>query len=92
MAWHSFISGQHFLSTENLQDIYRRWLKKANRFEEDALDNLNKRRYDLACFAAQQASELRLKGLLIKITGTRPYTHLLSELVDALKESGIEVP
>lgn len=75
-----------------MQSIYERWFRKASRFEEDALDNLSKGRYDLACFAAQQASELRLKGLLIKITGTRPYTHLLSELADSLGESGVNVP
>ncbi len=69
-----------------------RWMAKAGRFEEEARDNLRSGRYDLACFSAQQASELRLKGLLITITGAKPYTHLLTELAEALQAAGIDVP
>ena len=69
-----------------------KWLRKAERFEEEARDNLEKNRYDLACFSAQQASELRLKGLLIALTGARPYTHILTELAEAIKAAGVDVP
>jgi len=75
-----------------LSKAYEKWFRKALSFEEEARDNLAKGRYDLACFSAQQASELRLKGLLIKLTGLKPYTHVLSELAEAIKESGVSVP
>ncbi|MCX8193614.1 MAG: HEPN domain-containing protein [Nitrososphaeria archaeon] len=65
--------------------MYERWLKKALNFEAEALDNLNSGRYDLACFSAQQSSEMRLKGLLIKLAGSRPYTHLLSEMLEIIR-------
>ena len=72
--------------------LAERWFRKAERFGEEARDNFEKGRYDLACFSAQQASEMRLKGLLISLTGAKPYTPILSELAEALEAAGINVP
>ena len=61
-----------------------RWFEKAERFRRAAYSELEAGRYDIACFMAQQAAELALKGCLIRLTGSRPYTHLLSELLEIL--------
>lgn len=67
------------------------WKGKAMRFRESSLAELREGRYDTASFAAHQAVELYLKGVLIERTGMRPYTHSLIELIDLLKAIGLEV-
>lgn len=67
------------------------WKDKALRFRESALAELREGRLDTASFAANQAVELYLKGILIERTGMRPYTHSLVELIDLLKAIGFEV-
>ncbi len=47
--------------------------------------------YDFAALNSQQAAEFALKALLIKRTGFKPYTHSISELLDALSEM-LDVP
>jgi HEPN domain-containing protein len=59
---------------------YEAWIRMALRFggyaeEED----LRSSRYDSAAFFAQQAAEFLLKG--VPITGSRPLTHAVSELL-----------
>jgi HEPN domain-containing protein len=73
--------------------VWDRWLDKAKQFEGYAKRELAEGRYDASAFFAQQAVELLLKGLLLKRTGARPYTHSLVELLQALAEQlGVPVP
>ncbi|MGC8974462.1 MAG: HEPN domain-containing protein [Thermoproteus sp.] len=51
------------------------WARKAARYREYAKEDLANGRYDSAAFFAQQAAELLLKGVLIRLTGSRPLTH-----------------
>lgn len=60
------------------------WLIKARRFRDYAKEDLVNGRFDTAAFFAQQAVELLLKGVLIKLTGSRPITHSVSELLNYL--------
>jgi len=60
---------------------YEVWIRKALRFREYAEEDLRGGRYDSAAFFAQQAAEFLLKGVLIKLTGSRLLTHAVSELL-----------
>ncbi|MGC8582555.1 MAG: HEPN domain-containing protein [Thermoproteus sp.] len=60
------------------------WARKAARYREYAKEDLANGRYDSAAFFAQQAAELLLKGVLIRLTGSRPLTHSVSELLSYL--------
>ena len=60
---------------------YEVWIRKALRFREYAEEDLRSDRYDSAAFFAQQAAEFLLKGVLIKLTGSRPLTHAVSVLL-----------
>ena len=72
---------------------YEVWIRKALRFREYAEEDLRSGRYDSAAFFAQQAAEFLLKGVLIKLTGSRPLTHAVSELLAYLaKALGRPVP
>lgn len=51
---------------------------------EYAEKDLEDGRYDSSSFFAQQAVEMLLKGVLLKITGARPYTHAISEMLNTL--------
>ena len=64
----------------------RIWRLKAERFREAAISELKNGRYDVASFSAQQAAELYLKGFIIGRTGSKPYTHLLTELLKLIFE------
>ena len=71
---------------------YREWIEKAKEFLEEAKDDISKGRYWLACFHAQQAAELYLKGTLIRLVGSYPFTHSLVELLGQLETLGHSVP
>ncbi|AAL63799.1 conserved hypothetical protein [Pyrobaculum aerophilum str. IM2] len=72
---------------------YEAWIKKALRYRDYAREDLINNRYDSAAFFAQQSVEFLLKGVLIKLTGSRPLTHSLSELLALLaKVLGVSVP
>ncbi len=64
----------------------RIWKLKAERFRRAAISELEEGRYDVASFSAQQAVELYLKGFIIEKTGSKPYTHLLTELLSLIFE------
>ncbi len=64
----------------------RIWKVKAERFRKAAESEFERGRYDVASFSAYQAVELYLKGLVIERTGSKPYTHLLTELLSILFE------
>ena len=66
---------------------YEVWIRKALRFREYAEEDLRSGRYDSAAFFAQQAAEFLLKGVSIKLTGSRPLTHAVSELLAHLAKT-----
>jgi len=66
---------------------YEVWIRKALRFRECAEEDLRSGRYDSAAFFTQQAAEFLLKGVLI--TGFRPLTHAVSELLAYLALGGL---
>jgi len=48
--------------------------------------------YWIVCFEAQRAAELYLKALHLALTALHPYTHDLVELLESLKDAGLEPP
>jgi len=60
---------------------YEARIRKALRFRECAEEDLRSGRYDSVAFFAQQAVEFLLKGVLIKLTGSRTLTHAVSVLL-----------
>ncbi|MGC8569939.1 MAG: HEPN domain-containing protein [Caldivirga sp.] len=64
--------------------VFESWLRKAERFRDYAREDLTNHRYDSAAFFAQQSVELLLKGILIRMTGSRPITYSVSELLQYL--------
>ena len=67
---------------------YRTLLRRAYEFLEEAKEALMRSRFDLACFFAEQAAQLYLKAILLKVIGDYPKTHyvriLLSKLVEVI--------
>ncbi len=63
------------------------WFRKAERFREYAREDLANNRFDSAAFFAQQAIEVLLKELLIKLIGTRPITYSTAELLQYLAKT-----
>ncbi len=59
-------------------------LERSNRFLEQSIECLNKGYYDLAIFHADQALQLFLKAVLLKITGFYPEVHKIRELLGIL--------
>lgn len=68
------------------------WIEKAMIFLEVCEEDIVKGRYWLACFHAQQAAELYLKGVLIKLVGSFPFTYSLVELLEAIENIGYKIP
>lgn len=62
-------------------------MTKAKRFIDYAQENFQETRYDAAAFYAQQAAEMLLKGILLRKTGARPYTHSVSEMLKTLAQT-----
>ena len=67
------------------------WVKKADVFLGDAERHLRDGNFWLSCFDSHQAAEFYLKSPIVAVTGFYPYTHDLSELLDALRDSGMEI-
>jgi len=65
------------------------WVIRAMEFMENAEQCLEEKRFAISCFSAHQAAELMLKALLLQRTGTYPFTHSLTELLDSLESIGI---
>ncbi len=63
-----------------------RWLLQAERDLEDAEFCSNGRRYNLACFLAQQASEKALKAFLYAKGEERVFSHSVAELLNRAME------
>lgn|GEM_PF-1291683 len=64
------------------------WREKADIFLEDAARHLSESHYRLICFKTHQAAELYLKSIIVSLTGSHPYTHDLSELLEILARVG----
>lgn len=65
-------------------DEYRILLRRAKWFLEEARDALGKKRYDLACFLAEQAAQLRIKAALYRLLGDYPRLHQVRLLLGEL--------
>lgn len=68
------------------------WFDKSESFRKNAENALNVGLYDVACFSAQQAVELYLKGKIVNKSGSKPYTHSLVELLRIVEKLGYTVP
>lgn len=73
-------------------DLPKEWVEKAEVFIKEAERHFDLGIYWLACFEAQQAAELYLKALIVKLTATHPYTHDIVELFEVVRELGLNVP
>lgn len=65
-------------------DEYRLLVRRARWFLEEAREALGRGRYDLACFLAEQAAQLRVKAALYKLVGDYPRLHQLRVLLGEL--------
>ena len=78
----------------NAYEHVERLKRRARRFLAHAHTALRDRDFDIACFCAEQAAQLRLKALFLRMVGYVPRTHsireLLGDLVSALKVLGRE--
>lgn len=61
-----------------------RWYSRSERMKALAREFLERGFYPESCFFAQQAVEFYLKGKLLELTGSRPYTHSILHLVQSL--------
>jgi len=72
-------------------ELLRRRARSFARYAEEANDRGD---FDLACFFAEQALQLRLKSLILRILGFMPRGHRVREimglLIRALEEMGVE--
>ncbi len=60
--------------------------KRAREFLAEAKEALEHGRYDLACFFAEQAAQLYLKAILLKLAGEYPRTYQIRTLLSRLAE------
>lgn len=65
---------------------YRVLIRRAKEFLVEAEEALENKRFDLACFFAEQSLQLYLKAILIKLIGDYPRTHYFRVLVAKLLE------
>lgn len=63
-----------------------KFVEKAKGFEDMAKFNFEKKRYDLAIFCLEQASQIYIKAKLLELIGEFPRTH---DLVELLKELSV---
>ncbi len=66
------------------------WLTQAQRNLEQAEDSAGADRHEWACFAAQQAAEMAVKGLHLRL-GQEAWGHVVRRLVEELP-SAVTVP
>ena len=70
--------------------MYNEWFRRTEQFLRAAKRALQEGDFEIACFLAQQYAELLLKAVLLLLTGSKPYTHDLVELLRLVSEvSGI---
>ncbi len=63
---------------------YRLLMRRAEMFLEEARDALQRGRYDLAAFLAEQGLQLYLKAQLLRLLGDYPRTHSVRQLLALL--------
>ncbi len=68
------------------------WLNRAGSDLVIARSRLEGAYLEDLCYHAQQAAEKAMKAVLLHRRGTFPYIHDLAELVNQLRQSGLEVP
>jgi HEPN domain-containing protein len=75
------------------REFVRKWVEKAEENLRAAEVLAERGMYAAACFHAQQAAEMALKGLLINLAGIQPLTHLLVEIAEKVMEySTVRLP
>ncbi|MCS3681078.1 HEPN domain-containing protein [Salinibacter ruber] len=73
-------------------DDPRAWLDRARSNMVRARHTLPDVYLEDLCFDAQQAAEKALKGLLIHLEATFPYTHDLADLITLIEDHDLPVP
>ena len=62
-------------------------MRRSRMFLEEARDALEKQRYDLAVFLAEQGLQLYLKAQLLRVLGDYPRTHSIRQLLAMLSRA-----
>ena len=62
-------------------DDVDRLLRRAERFRRDAVAAYNEGYYDVACFYAEQAVQLKIKAYILRNLGFMPRIHAIRELL-----------
>ena len=71
---------------------YTRWLEAAEKTLDSARGDVERGDYNWACFKAQQAAELAVKGLMYGV-GRPVFGHSVARLLERLhRELGLELP
>jgi HEPN domain-containing protein len=73
------------------EDEYRRWRDEADRALTGARVQADAELFNWACFAAEQAAQLALKGLLHGL-GRAPWGHDVVRLADSARAASLDVP
>jgi HEPN domain-containing protein len=73
-------------------ELASRWLEQCDRNLTDARDLLERDRFHLACFLAQQAAEMSLKAALVWFHGDYPRVHLIRTLIEELASTEWQLP
>lgn len=69
---------------------FERWFLQARDTLESAYEDLNNKKYNWACFKAQQAAEYAVKGLIYGL-GSIPIGHSVLRLLGRLRRRGVDV-
>ena len=72
-------------------DDVDRLLRRAKRFRRDAVAAYNEGYYDVACFYAEQAVQLKIKAYILRNLGFMPRIHVIRELLSIEYTSIIEM-
>ncbi len=72
------------MSTHNHVRVLR---ERASKFLQYSIEALERGEYDLSCFFAEQAVQLRLKSLILRIYGSLPRTHSMREILGILSDA-----
>ncbi len=73
-------------------ELPREWIERADFLMRQARRNIEEGAYWFVCFEVHQAVEFYLKALSISLVGIHPYTHDLVELLEFLREAGLDAP
>ncbi|MCS7110125.1 MAG: HEPN domain-containing protein [Candidatus Caldarchaeum sp.] len=64
--------------------VWDEWVRRGEAFQRMAERSFNESEYLLTCFGAEQAVQFVPKAALIKLTGSKPYSHKISTLLELL--------